>query len=110
MSTQQANDLIKQYTLRNIQTQKQLSSDYTGWYVSALLKTLSVNNPIRDVMIRHYRDRKLPQLISEELSAKTGIDLESSRRRVRWAETAAEDMLFSAMIDEMENEKLQIAA
>lgn len=37
MSTQQANDLIKQYTLRNIQTQKQLSADYTGWYVSALL-------------------------------------------------------------------------
>lgn len=37
MSTQQANDLIKQYTLRNIQTSKQLSADYTGWYVSALL-------------------------------------------------------------------------
>lgn len=27
MSTQQANDLIKQYTLRNIQTSKQLSAD-----------------------------------------------------------------------------------
>lgn len=37
MSTQQAEDLIKQYTLRNIQTSKQLSEDYTGWYVSALL-------------------------------------------------------------------------
>ncbi|MBU9823166.1 hypothetical protein J1782_25065 [Rahnella sp. BCC 1045] len=37
MSTQQAEDLIKQYTLRNIQTKKQLSADYTGWYVSALL-------------------------------------------------------------------------
>lgn len=37
MSTQQAEDLIRQYTLRNIQTQKQLSADYTGWYVSALL-------------------------------------------------------------------------
>ncbi|AVF37351.1 hypothetical protein BV494_04670 [Rahnella sikkimica] len=37
MSTQQAEDLIKQYTLRNIQTSKQLSADYTGWYVSALL-------------------------------------------------------------------------
>lgn len=37
MSTQQAEDLIKRYTLRNIQTSKQLSADYTGWYVSALL-------------------------------------------------------------------------
>lgn len=37
MSTQQAEDLIKQYSLRNIQTSKQLSADYTGWYVSALL-------------------------------------------------------------------------
>ena len=37
MSIQQANDLIKQYTLRNIQTSKQLSADYTGWNVSALL-------------------------------------------------------------------------
>lgn len=37
MSTQQAEDLIKQYTLRNIQTSKQLSADFTGWYVSALL-------------------------------------------------------------------------
>ncbi|WP_195816988.1 hypothetical protein [Rahnella victoriana] len=37
MPTLQANDLIKQYTLRNIQTSKQLSADYTGWYVSALL-------------------------------------------------------------------------
>lgn len=37
MSTQQAEDLIKQYTLRNIKTSKQLSADYTSWYVSALL-------------------------------------------------------------------------
>lgn len=37
MSTQQAEDLINRYTLRNIQTQKQLSADYKGWYVSALL-------------------------------------------------------------------------
>lgn len=37
MTTQQAEDLIKRYTLRNIQTSKQLSADYTGWYVSALL-------------------------------------------------------------------------
>lgn len=37
MTTQQAEDLIKQYTLRNIQTSKQISADYTGWYVSALL-------------------------------------------------------------------------
>ncbi|MBV6817529.1 hypothetical protein KWG64_06190 [Rahnella sp. PD12R] len=85
-------------------------TDDAEFVEAVITKTLSVNNPIRDVMIRHYRDRKLPQLISEELSAKTGIDLESSRRRVRWAETAAEDMLFSAMIDEMENEKLHIAA
>lgn len=85
-------------------------TDDAEFVEAVITKTLSVNNPIRDVMIRHYRDRKLPQLISEELSAKTGIDLESSRRRVRWAETAAEDILFSAMIDEMENEKLQFAA
>lgn len=85
-------------------------SDDAEFVEAVITKTLSVNNPIRDVMIRHYRDRKLPQLISEELSAKTGIDLESSRRRVRWAETAAEDMMFCAMVNEMENEKLQIAA
>lgn len=85
-------------------------SDDAEFVEAVITKTLSVNNPIRDVMIRHYRDRKLPQLISEELSAKTGIDLESSRRRVRWAETAAEDIMFCAMVNEMENEKLQIAA
>lgn len=37
MSTQQADTLIQKYTSQNIQTQKQLSADYTGWYVSALL-------------------------------------------------------------------------
>jgi len=44
MPTQQAEDLIKQYTIRNIQTQKQLSADYTGWYVPALLPEYS-NEP-----------------------------------------------------------------
>ncbi|MGC6389670.1 hypothetical protein ACMV8I_18695 [Ewingella sp. S1.OA.A_B6] len=85
-------------------------TDDAEFVESVITKTLSVSNPIREVVIRHYRDRKLPQLISEELTAFTGMDLESSRRRIRWAETAAEDMLFSAMLDEMENEKLQIAA
>ena len=37
MTTLEADSLIKQYTLRNIQTQKQLSADFRGWYVSALL-------------------------------------------------------------------------
>ncbi|WP_447867521.1 hypothetical protein [Rahnella bonaserana] len=37
MTTIEADTLIKKYTSQNIQTQKQLSDDYTGWYVSALL-------------------------------------------------------------------------
>lgn len=37
MTTLEADTLIKKYTSQNIQTQKQLSDDYTGWYVSALL-------------------------------------------------------------------------
>lgn len=37
MTTLEADTLIKKYTPQNIQTQKQLSDDYTGWYVSALL-------------------------------------------------------------------------
>lgn len=85
-------------------------TDDAEFVESVITKTLLVNSPIREVVIRHYRDRKLPQFISEELTALTGMDLESSRRRVRWAELAAEDMLFAAMLDEMEKEKPQMAA
>ena len=37
MTTLEADTPIKKYTSQNIQTSKQLSADYTGWYVSALL-------------------------------------------------------------------------
>ena len=37
MTTLEADTLIKKYASQNIQTSKQLSADYTGWYVSALL-------------------------------------------------------------------------
>ncbi|EME3603735.1 hypothetical protein ACQIR8_004316 [Yersinia enterocolitica] len=73
-------------------------------------KTLSTRNPLREVVIRHYLERKVPQVISVKLTELTGMELESSRRRVRWAESAAEDILFAAMQIEMENEKLQSAA
>ena len=73
-------------------------------------KTLSTHSPLREVVIRHYLDCKVPQVISEKLTELTGMELESSRRRVRWAENAAEDLLFAAMQMEMENEKLQMAA
>lgn len=73
-------------------------------------KTLSTRSPLREVVIRHYLERKVPQVISVKLTELTGMELESSRRRVRWAENAAEDLLFAAMQIEMENEKLQVAA
>lgn len=44
MTTLEADTLIKKYTSQNIQTKKQLSADYTGWYVSALLPELK-NQP-----------------------------------------------------------------
>lgn len=37
MTSLEADTLIKKYVSQSIQTQKQLSADYTGWHVSALL-------------------------------------------------------------------------
>ncbi len=71
---------------------------------------LTPDNPIRAVVIKHYKERKLPQDISILLCDLTGIDIESSRRRIRWAENLAEAVLFNSMMAELEKENLQIAA
>ncbi len=71
---------------------------------------LTPDNPIRAVVIKHYKERKLSQDISVELCKSTGIDIDSSNRRVRWAFGAAESVLFNSMMDEMEKENLSIAA
>ncbi|MBE8598104.1 hypothetical protein IQ209_16780 [Xenorhabdus sp. BG5] len=62
-----------------------------------MTEIFTIDNPIRDVVIKRYKDCKSSQNILEDLSRKTGIDLDSAKRRVRWANKAAEDMLYSIM-------------
>ncbi|WP_426577710.1 hypothetical protein ACP179_06505 [Xenorhabdus stockiae] len=64
-----------------------------------MTEAFTVDNPIRDVVIKRYKMRRSSQSILESLSHKTGIDIDSAKRRVRWANNAAEDMLYSIMTE-----------
>lgn len=61
-------------------------------------KAFPLNNPLRDVVIRRYKNRKSPQNILELLSRETGIDTDSAKRRVRWADSIIEDVIYSTII------------
>ncbi|CAI2002614.1 Uncharacterised protein [Serratia ficaria] len=76
----------------------------------AMTEVFTPDNPLRAVIIKRYCDRKSAQQISIQLSDDTGVHLEVSRIRIRWAENAAERVLFSAISKQMENEISQIAA
>ncbi|MEX9843325.1 hypothetical protein AB7X06_19455 [Providencia rettgeri] len=60
---------------------------------------LPTSNPLRDVVIKRYKQCKSPQNILEELSRKTGIDLDSAKRRVRWACAMIEDAIHPMVSD-----------
>ncbi len=75
-----------------------------------MASTLTPDNPIRQVVIKRYKERKLPQEVSIELCKLTGIDIDSSNRRVRWAEHLAEALLFESMISVMDKENISEAA
>ena len=70
-----------------------------------MVETFKPNSPIRAVVIKRYRNRKYPQ---NDLAELTGMDIESAKRRVRWAETLAEDMIFAAMTERMKAEQLTL--
>ncbi len=72
--------------------------------------TLTPDNPIRAVVIKHYKERKSSQDISVELCKLTGIELENARTRIRWASNLSEAVIFNQMLEEMEKENLSLAA
>lgn len=65
---------------------------------SCINKAFPLNNPLRDVVIKRYKNRKSPQNVLESLSRETGIDIDSAKRRVRWADTIIEDVIYSTVI------------
>lgn len=49
-----------------------------------LVETFMPDSPIRAVVIERYRERNYPQNVLRDL---TGVDIESCKRRARWAES-----------------------
>ncbi|CDH33746.1 hypothetical protein [Xenorhabdus bovienii] len=68
-----------------------------------MTEIFTIDNPIRDVVIKRYKKCKSSQNILEALSHKTGIDIDSAKRRIRWANKAAEDMIYSIMSERNSN-------
>lgn len=85
-------------------------SDDAEFVEKAMTEIFTPDNPIRAVIIKRYCERKSAQQISILLSEATGVHLEVSRIRIRWAENAAEMALFSVMSRYMEKGVSQIAA
>lgn len=81
--------------------------DDADFVEKCLIETFMPDSPIRAVVIERYRERNYPQNVLRNL---TGVDIESCKRRARWAEKLAEDIIFSTMRREMEKEIINKAA
>lgn len=67
-------------------------------------------NPIRHVAIKYYCERKCSQDIAMELARLTGIDAQSSWRRIKWCRELLEASVFHAIVSEMDAKKRNLAA
>ncbi|MCC8463846.1 MULTISPECIES: hypothetical protein [Photorhabdus] len=77
-------------------------SDDAAFIEKVLNKTFKKGNPVRDIAIKRYCERKNPQKIARELSYLTGCDIQYARKRVVWCEELLESEMYYAIKREME--------
>ncbi|MGG6193035.1 hypothetical protein ACQV2B_02910 [Pantoea allii] len=69
---------------------------------SVICRIFQPSNPIRHVAIKYYCERKCSQDIAIELSRLTGIDAQSSWRRIKWCRELLEACVFHAINSDLE--------
>ncbi|WP_208952274.1 hypothetical protein [Rahnella sp. ChDrAdgB13] len=74
-----------------------------------MVETFTPDSPLRDVLIKRYRDRKSAQVIAGIMESDAFVHIEVARIRVRWAENLAEQCIYHCMKAAMEKENLLIA-
>ncbi|MDE9443896.1 hypothetical protein KKJ09_19500 [Xenorhabdus bovienii] len=79
-------------------------SDDAAFVESVLNRTFKLGNPVRDVAIKRYCDRKCPQKIARELSRLTGCDVQQARKRAVWSEELLEEEMYYAIKREIRKE------
>ncbi|WP_446469254.1 hypothetical protein [Xenorhabdus stockiae] len=79
-------------------------SDDAAFIEQVLNKTFKRDNPIRDIAIKRYCERKYPQKIARELSRLTGCRVDWARKRSEWSEELLEEEMYYAIKREIRKE------
>ena len=77
---------------------------------SVMCRTFAPSNPIRQVAIKYYCDRKCAQEIAEYITKLSGLHIENSKTRVRWCRQLLEAAVYHGIMSDIEPKKLDIAA
>ncbi|MDX8001181.1 hypothetical protein FE394_18860 [Xenorhabdus sp. Reich] len=83
-------------------------SDDAAFVEMVLNKTFKQGNPIRDIAIKRYCERKYPQKIARELSKLTGCDVQQARKRATWSEELLEEEMYYAIKREIIKENCEV--
>jgi len=77
---------------------------------TVMCRIFAPSNPIRQVAIKYYCERKCAQDIAEYISKVSGMHIENSKTRVRWCRQLLEAAVLDGIKSEIESKKLDIAA
>ncbi|MEB8638636.1 hypothetical protein P2G74_01440 [Cronobacter muytjensii] len=80
-------------------------ADDAAFIERLILRTVTKKSPIYVVALQRYVDGRRVSSLAQEISLRTGCDLQAARKRVTWCEKVLEEEIFFAAKRELEKEK-----